>query len=43
MAAPELLGRPVTMFAEVTLEKHGRRDRAEHALNALEELTEYWQ
>jgi Transcriptional regulators len=25
------------------LEKHGRQDRAEHALTAVEELTECWQ
>ena len=41
--APELLARPVTIFAEITLEKHGRQDRAEHALTAIEELTECWQ
>ncbi|MGA8229784.1 MAG: Lrp/AsnC family transcriptional regulator, partial [Xanthobacteraceae bacterium] len=41
--APELLARPVTIFAEITLEKHGRQDRAEHALTAVEELTECWQ
>jgi DNA-binding Lrp family transcriptional regulator len=33
----------VTIFAEITLEKHGRQDRAEHALTAVEELTECWQ
>jgi DNA-binding Lrp family transcriptional regulator len=41
--APELLGRPVTIFAEIMLEKHGRQDRVERALNALEELTECWE
>jgi DNA-binding Lrp family transcriptional regulator len=41
--APELLGRAVTIFAEITLEKHGRQDRAERALAATDELTECWQ
>ena len=41
--APELLARPVTIFAEITLEKHGRQDRVEHAVTAIEELTECWQ
>src|SRR5262245_38868265 len=41
--APELLGRSVTIFAEITLEKHGRQDRAERGLAAIEELTECWQ
>ena len=41
--APELLGRPVTIFAEITLEKHGRQDHAERALAATGELTECWQ
>jgi DNA-binding Lrp family transcriptional regulator len=41
--APELLGRPVTIFAEITLEKHGHQDRVERTLNGLAELTECWQ
>ena len=41
--APELLARPVTIFAEITLEKHGRQDRAERGLAAIEELTECWE
>jgi DNA-binding Lrp family transcriptional regulator len=41
--APELLGRSVTIFAELTLEKHGRQDRVERALATIEELAECWQ
>ena len=39
----ERLSRPVTVFAEIALEKHGKRDRFERRLGAIEEVVECWE
>jgi Lrp/AsnC family leucine-responsive transcriptional regulator len=39
----ELLSRPVTIFAEIALEKHGRQSRFERRLEEIEEAVECWQ
>jgi DNA-binding Lrp family transcriptional regulator len=37
------LSRPVTVFSEVALEKHGHKDRFEARLKAIEEAVECWE
>jgi len=37
------LSRPITVFAEIALEKQGRQDRFEKRLAAMEEVVECWQ
>jgi DNA-binding Lrp family transcriptional regulator len=37
------LSRPVTVFAEVFLEKHANRGRLEKRLNAVDEIVECWE
>jgi len=39
----ELLARPVTVFAEIALEKHARQSRFERHLETIEEAVECWQ
>ena len=39
----ERLGRPVTIFAEIALEKQARRDRFERRLATIEEIVECWE
>ena len=39
----ERLSRPVTVFAEIALEKHGKRDRFERRLGAIAEVVECWE
>lgn len=39
----ERLSRPVTVFAAIALEKHGRRDRFEQRLAGIEEIVECWE
>jgi len=39
----ERLSRPVTVFAEIALEKHGKRDRFERRLGTIEEVVECWE
>jgi DNA-binding Lrp family transcriptional regulator len=41
--ALERLSRPVTVFAEIALEKQGRQDRVERRLTEIEEVTECWE
>jgi len=41
--AVERLSRPVTIFAEIALEKLGRQDRVEQRLVKIEEVTECWE
>lgn len=41
--AVELLSQPVTVFAEIALEKHGLRDQFERRLAAIEEVVECWE
>ena len=43
VVALERLSRPVTVFTEITLEKHGRQDRFEHRVAAIEEVVECWE
>jgi len=37
------LSRPVTVFGEIVLEKHGRRERFEKRLATIEEVVECWE
>lgn len=39
----ERLSKPVTVFAEIALEKQGRQDRLEKRLMAIEEVAECWE
>ncbi len=41
--AVELLSQPVTVFAEIALEKHGQHDRFERRLATIEEAVECWE
>jgi len=41
--AIERLTRPITVFAEIGLERHGRQDRVERRLTAIEEMVECWE
>lgn len=41
--ALERLSNPVTIFAEIALERQGRQDRLEKRLVALEEMVECWE
>jgi Lrp/AsnC family leucine-responsive transcriptional regulator len=41
--AVERLSKPVTIFAEIALEKLGRSDRLEKRLRGVEELVECWE
>ena len=41
--AVEHLSRPVTMFAEIAVEKQAHRDRLVRRLNAIEEIVECWE
>jgi DNA-binding Lrp family transcriptional regulator len=41
--AVELLSRPLTVFAEVALERHGQHDQFERRLAAIEEAVECWE
>jgi DNA-binding Lrp family transcriptional regulator len=41
--ALERLSSPVTIFAEIVLEKQGRQDRLEKRLTATEEVVECWE
>jgi len=41
--AIERLSKPVTIFAEIALEKLGRSDRLEKRLRGIEELVECWE
>jgi Lrp/AsnC family transcriptional regulator, regulator of ectoine-degradation genes len=41
--ALERLSRPITVFAEIALEKQGRQDRVERRLTEIEEVTECWE
>jgi DNA-binding Lrp family transcriptional regulator len=41
--AIERLSKPVTIFAEIALEKLGRQDRLEKRLRAIEEMVECWE
>ncbi len=41
--ALERLSKPVTIFAEIALEKQGQQDRLEKRLAAIEELVECWE
>jgi DNA-binding Lrp family transcriptional regulator len=43
VVAVELLSRPVTVIAEIALEKHGRHDRFEQRLASIAEVVECWQ
>ena len=38
-----LLSKPVTVFAEITLERLGNQQRFEHGLSAIEEVVECWE
>jgi DNA-binding Lrp family transcriptional regulator len=38
-----LLSRPITVFTEIALEKHGHRDRFERHVTAIEEVVECWE
>src|SRR5215475_11722226 len=37
------LSRPVTVFGEIVLEKHGRREQFEKHLTTIEEVVECWE
>ena len=37
------LSRPVTVFGEIALERHGRREQFEKRLAAIEEIVECWE
>jgi Lrp/AsnC family leucine-responsive transcriptional regulator len=41
--AVERLSKPVTIFAEIALEKLGRQDRLEKRLRAIDEVVECWE
>lgn len=41
--ALEKLSKPVTVFAEIVLEKQGRQDRLERKLAAMDEVVECWE
>jgi Lrp/AsnC family transcriptional regulator, regulator of ectoine-degradation genes len=41
--ALERLSRPVTVFAEIAMEKQGRKDRVEKRRNSSKEITECWE
>jgi DNA-binding Lrp family transcriptional regulator len=41
--AIERLSKPVTIFAEIAMEKLGRQDRLEKRLNAIDEMVECWE
>lgn len=41
--AIERLSKPVTIFAEIALEKQGRQDRLEKRLMAIEDVVECWE
>ncbi len=43
LIAVELLSRPLTVFAEIVLEKHGHHDQFERRLLAIEEVVECWE
>jgi DNA-binding Lrp family transcriptional regulator len=39
----ERLSKPITVFAEIALESHGRQDQFERRLAAIEEIVECWE
>ena len=39
----EKLSKPITVFAEIALESHGRQDQFERRLAAIEEVVECWE
>lgn len=41
--AVELLSRPLTVFAEIALERHGQHDQFERRLATIEEAVECWE
>lgn len=41
--AIERLSKPITVFAEITLERQARSDRFERRLSAIEEVVECWE
>ena len=41
--ALEKLSKPITVFAEIALESHGRQDQFERRLAAIEEVVECWE
>jgi DNA-binding Lrp family transcriptional regulator len=41
--ALERLSKPITVFAEIALESHGRQDQFERRLAAIEEIVECWE
>lgn len=41
--ALERLSKPITIFAEIALEKQGRQDRLEKRLTAIDEVVECWE
>lgn len=43
LIAVELLSRPLTVFAEIALERHGQHDQFERRLLAIEEIVECWE
>ncbi len=43
MLALERLSNPVTIFAEIVLERQGRQDRLEKRLTQIEEVVECWE
>jgi len=43
LVAVELLSRPLTVFAEIALERHGQHDQFERRLAAIEEAVECWE
>jgi DNA-binding Lrp family transcriptional regulator len=43
LVAVELLSRPLTVFAEIALERHGRHEQFERRLAAIEEAVESWE
>ncbi len=43
LIAVELLSRPLTVFAEIVLERHGQHAQFERRLTAIEEVVECWE
>jgi Lrp/AsnC family transcriptional regulator of ectoine degradation len=43
LIAVELLSRPLTVFAEIALERHGQHEQFERRLAAIEEAVECWE
>ena len=43
MLALEKLSKPVTIFAEIMMDKQGRSDRLEKRLTGIEEIVECWE